>query len=448
MLRRFARKTGEEEISRRELLQGGFAASLAAAFLSGCGGGSQSTPSPGEGGFSSSSVGDIPKGFSQEELARRWQLVREPMKEQGFDCLITTQQAENNADVRYLTDSRDAPEWVVFPLEGDLTAIFDGARAARGMEAKKDWGINVRTDFEGPKSAQLIACLRELNLTEARFGVGNLSGVLRNPEAGLSYTTFDRVRRALPRATFESASDLLMRVKLVHSEEEIAVFEKLQEASEAGLLALLDRARPGLLHRDVWVHVYQTMLAATGEPPTRLSITAGASANVTRGFPVDEVLSPGLIVNQEIDATLLGMRSQCNHSFLLGSPAPADWSSAAQYCIDLYNGLVDWIAPGKSFTDLTEFYRQQVQQRAGENARVGGVMVHTGGYGDGPRLGPGRTEGLDDLLIETGMIFTMKPSVPIRDLNQSAQFGDAVVVTESGARRLGKRKLEVITVGA
>ncbi|MCH7978613.1 MAG: aminopeptidase P family protein [Acidobacteria bacterium] len=433
-------------LSRRDLLQGGVAASLTAAFLSGCGGGS--SPAPSLGSSSSISAGNMPKGFSREELARRWQLVRERMKEQGFDCLIASHQAENNADVRYLTDSRDAPDWVVFPLEGNLTAIFDGARAARETEAKKDWGIDVRTDFEGTKSAQLIACLRELNMTQARIGVGNLSGVLRNEEGGLSYTTFDRILRAFPRATFESAADMLMRVKLVHSEEEIAVFEKLQEASEAGLQALLDTARPGLVHRDVWIHVYHAMLAATGEPPTRLSITAGGNANVTRGYPVDEVLRPGLIVSQEIDATLLGMRSQCNQSFLLGSPAPADWPSAAQYCIDLYHNMVDWIAPGKSFKDLTELYGQQVRQRSGENVRVGGVMVHTGGWGDGPRLGAGRSEGLDDLLIEAGMIFTMKPSVPIQDLDQSAQFGDAVVVTENGARRLGKRKLEVLTIGA
>ncbi|MCZ6753331.1 MAG: hypothetical protein O7E51_16085, partial [Acidobacteria bacterium] len=70
------------------------------------------------------------------------------------------------------------------------------------------------------------------------------------------------------------------------------------------------------------------------------------------------------------------------------------------------------------------------------------------GWGDGPRFGVGRMEGLDDLLIEAGMVFTMKPNVPIRDTSPAAQFGDAVLVTENGARRLGKRKLEVITAGA
>ncbi len=198
MLGEMDRRPGEKGLSRRDLLGGGMAASLAAAVLSGCGEGSQPAPSAGGNGAGGLVPVTMPKGFSREELMRRWQLVRQKMREQGFDCLITPQQAENNADVRYLTDSRDAPEWVVFPLEGNLTAIFDGARAAREMEPKKDWGMNVRTDFEGPRSAQLIACLRELNMTQARIGVGNLSGGLRDPEGGMSYTTFDRVVRAFP----------------------------------------------------------------------------------------------------------------------------------------------------------------------------------------------------------------------------------------------------------
>ncbi|MCZ6750910.1 MAG: M24 family metallopeptidase [Acidobacteria bacterium] len=448
MLGEMDRRPGEEGLSRRDLLGGGIAASLAAAVLSGCGEAGQPMPSAVGSGAGGLSPVTMPKGFSREELMRRWQLVREKMREQRFDCLITSQQAENNADVRYLTDSRDAPEWVVFPLEGNLTAIFDGARAAREMEPKKDWGMNVRTDLEGPRSAQLIAGLRELNMTQARIGVGNLSGGLRDPEGGMSYTTFDRVRRALPRATFESASDLLMRVKLVHSEEEIAVFQKVSDVSEAGLQAMMETARPGVMHRDVWVHMYHTMLAASGEPPSRLSFTAGGAGNVTRGFPVDEVLPSGQIMGQEIDGTVLGIRSQVNHSVCLGSPAPADWVPAAEYCFEIFNGMVDWIAPGKSFQGLAEFYRQKVQQRAGENVRFGGVLVHTGGWGDGPRLGVDRTEGLDDLLIETGMIFTLKPNMPIRDTTLDARFGDAVLVTERGARRLGKRNLEVITLGA
>ena len=443
----FSQQEAKQGLSRRDLLQGasaGIAATVAASILSGCSPPQQTAERAAGSGVSPASM---PKGFSREEIERRWQRVRERMKQERLDCLITPPQAENNADIRFLTDTPAG--WVVFPLEGNVIALFDGERAAESAKAKKDWGIDVRWEVpEGRWSAAVVDCLRGLKMEQARIGVGNLSGVLRNDEGGLSYTTFDRIRKALPRATVESASDLLMRVKLVHSEEEIAVFEKVQAVSESGLRALMEMARPGAVHRDVWIHVYHTMLAASGEPPSRLSFRAGGEGNSALGLPLDEVMRAGAIVNQEIDGTVLGIRSQCNQSFCVGSPAPADWPSAARYCIDLYDSMVEWIAPGKSFQDLMELYRQKVQERAGQNVRAGGVMVHTGGWGDGPRLGVGRTEGLDDLRIEAGMIFTMKPSVPIQDTTPTAQFGDAVVVTEKGARRLGKRKLEVITLGA
>ena len=244
--------------------------------------------------------------------------------------------------------------------------------------------------------------------------MGGLSEVLGNAEGAIPYTTFDNIRKAFPRATFESAADLLMRMKLVwHSEEEIALFEKVTEVSEAGLQALIEVARPGVMHRDVWVHVYQVMLEATGEPPYRCSFRAGASGNTSLGDPLDEILPAGKIVNQELCAALLGLNVQINHSFLLGSPAPADWPAAAEYCIDILHSLVDWITPGKSFKDLCEFYAQRRQGRPGADpseAPSGSVLVRLSGWGDGPRFGVGRMEGLDDLLIEAGMVFTMKVS--------------------------------------
>ena len=63
-------------------------------------------------------------------------------------------------------------------------------------------------------------------------------------------------------------------------------------------------------------------------------------------------------------------------------------------------------------------------------------------------MGPTRPDETQDLVIESGMIFTMKPRVPIKGVEApAAQIGDPVLVTETGAQRLGQRQLEVITVG-
>jgi hypothetical protein len=45
-------------------------------------------------------------------------------------------------------------------------------------------------------------------------------------------------------------------------------------------------------------------------------------------------------------------------------------------------------------------------------------------------------------------MFDLKPSVPVKQTPTPEEFGDSIVMTEKGARRFGKRKMELITLGA
>ena len=79
-----------------------------------------------------------------------------------------------------------------------------------------------------------------------------------------------------------------------------------------------------------------------------------------------------------------------------------------------------------------------------ESRSVSWVLFHTAGLGDSPRMGLLRKE-TPDLVMEPTMVFTLKPRILIKGAEPTAQFGDPVLITENGARRLGKRKLEVLT---
>jgi hypothetical protein len=61
-------------------------------------------------------------------------------------------------------------------------------------------------------------------------------------------------------------------------------------------------------------------------------------------------------------------------------------------------------------------------------------------------MGYTRTE-TTDLVIEPSMVFTLKPRIPIKGTRPAAQFGDPILVTANGARRLGQRKLAPSAVG-
>lgn len=461
----FSSSKSSEGLSRRELLLGassGAAVALAGTTLPAW----SQPPQAADQTRPSVTPASMPKAWSGDEFRRRWKNVRQGMKENHFDCLIVPQHStqamihdrqDGDADVQYLTGIPAG--WVIIPAEGKITTISSrvGSLLAEKrpipglilttLFAEKAPEIEVRfSDEEGLWSPSIIDCLKEHKMDQARIGVGSLAKLFRNTEGSVTYTTYDQVRKAFPQAQFESAVDMLWRMKLVHSAEEIEVLEKATQVSEVGVQAMMETARPGSLHRDVWLKMYSAMVQASGERPWRLSISTRGSGNASFGFPLDDVFGAGEILGQECSGSVLGFGSQVNHSVLLGSPAPADWTSAGQYCLDLFHDLLDRVAPGKSVKEFCDYCGEKLKARG--VARPGGVLIHSGGLADLPRCGPGRMEGGDDLVFQAGMVFDLKPSVPVKQTPTPAEFGDSIVVTDKGARRLGKRKMELTTLGA
>ena len=73
--------------------------------------------------------------------------------------------------------------------------------------------------------------------------------------------------------------------------------------------------------------------------------------------------------------------------------------------------------------------------------KPGALVIHSGGLGTLPRGGSAGAVG--QMVLQVGMVFDVKPAFRLKN-GGTAQFGDSVVVTESGARRLGKREMKVV----
>jgi Xaa-Pro aminopeptidase len=387
--------------------------------------------------------GNMPKAFSKAEIERRWEKLREWMNREKFDCLIIPARPGGNADVKWISESN--ANWAVFPADGMPTLIFRGGDDSRAVQAKSAVEFDFRVS-RFKRSQVIIDRLKELGMERARIGVGNLSGQMRNDEGGVSYITMSNLLKALPRAKFESAVPLLMEVKLERGPEEIEVLRLASRVSELSVRAIVESAGVGVMQRDVWFNVFKTLLDASGEEPQRISIRGGDEGNTAGGRPLDEVFLAGQICSQELSGTVLGYASQVNHAMCVGRPAPANWESAFKYCVEIFHALVDYAKPGISFQEYSEFYRRKVEEKG---TAYWGVVFHTGGAsGDGPRMGPTRPDENGDRVIKPGMVFTIKPRFVIQGVESpSAQFGDPVLITETGALRLGRRKPEVITLG-
>lgn len=436
--------------SRRALLQGasvGLAASILTPAVSTFGAAKKADAGSAMPKLAPITPASLPAAWTADEIHRRWAAVRQKMKEANLDALLVcqhhsgemiTERQDGDADVEYLTGITLPFKWVVLPLEGKVTALStQQVRGAKEEKLCKDRGIDLRI-VRGPWSATIIDAMKEANLGQGRIGVTNLVDSSRQTEGEVTYTTYDRVLKAFPNAKFEPASYLIDGVAALHSPEEIAVLEKATQVGELGLQAMFASARPGVMQRAVWLAMWNAMVNGSGERPFRVSIRADGEGNSALNRPLEEVMKAGQVLSQECSACVLGYGSQVNHSVVIGSPAPADWDESAKASLDTFHEMVDLIAPGKMVKDVCAPLDKRLVAR-GE--RAGALVIHSGGLGTLPRGGSAGAMG--QMVLQAGMVFDVKPTFAMKS-GATAQFGDSILVTETGSRRLGKREMKIV----
>jgi Xaa-Pro aminopeptidase len=400
----------------------------------------------------------IPKPFfSVAERDRRWSRAREAMAKENLDGLLAPATIEEG-DTLYLTQvgGRTKEAWVVFARDPakPILAIVESSRVKSFWLGAQNWlgEENFRVSSANISESVVLA-IKELGLDRGRIGVAQLTGVRFEPEGLIPFTIFDRIRSALPQASFV-ATDLLHRLRMIKSEEEIDVIKKIVGANERAIVTLVETARSATKQADIWYPVYIQLLLATGELPTRLSMALDRGGNSTLGTPTADLVEEGQILSEEIAANYQGYRAQINQSLFIGSaatPGFAYYKSAMDAAIKILFGVVAAIRPGKITTgELMVRYVELAKDVGAEPP--GGVLLHSSGMGSQrPRVGPTTKEDMD-IVLQPGMTFDLKPTIAmrreviedVRPRNRSVQIGEHVVVTESGAIRLGQRELKPI----
>jgi hypothetical protein len=76
---------------------------------------------------------------------------------------------------------------------------------------------------------------------------------------------------------------------MIKSSEEHDAIRRAVAAGERAIEVIRRTARPPSRHQgDIWLQTFNSMVAETGEDPTRLSIALDTEANATLGVPTDD----------------------------------------------------------------------------------------------------------------------------------------------------------------
>ena len=388
--------------------------------------------------------------FSLAERDRRWEAVRERMAEQNIDVIVTPQNTGHSMDfqanTRYLTHcggGGDADIAAVFPLHGEVTAIATSA-AAR-WPTVQDWTKDVR-EARREYGKIMVERLKELNIERGRIGITGLGEVegTRTPEGTILHGTWNRIREAFPNAKLVDATPILTKVRYIKSAEEIDVLTKSMEIVELGYQAEVAAAKPGVKDWEVWAATQYALMRNGSEMPVHCNWVSGKNPKRTLTRPSMRLLERGDLIINEVEASWIGYRSQGVQPVFVEVADPVH-QELIKVQREVFNRVMENLKPGVTVKELAELTLKTGTLAAPKSGSAAGAKadlnMHGRGAGDdGPIItSHARSPGQLAVELRENMVFICKPSAITADGNSISTWGDTVVVTANGGRRLGKR---------
>jgi Xaa-Pro dipeptidase len=397
--------------------------------------------------------------FSLAERDRRWRAVRALMAARGIDVVVTPQNTGHSmdfqADSRYLTHcggGGDADIAAVFPLEGDVTAIATSA-VPRWTPRVQDWTADVR-EARRDYGKQIVERIKELGLKRPRIGITGLGeiGGTRSFEGLIIHGTWKRIREAFPDSDIIDATDVLAAVRDVKSDEEVACLTKAVQIIEKGYEAEIAAARAGAVDWEVWAATQYGLLKNGSEAPIHCNWISGPNVVRTLTRPTFRTLERGDLIINELEACWIGYQAQCVQPVFVEEASPVH-QELIKIQREVFNDVLAAIKPGTTLGILSDVTDRAVARSAPKTGVAAGakakLTMHGKGAGDdGPIItGAARESRHLGYEIKENMTFIFKPSVSTADGASLCTWGDTVVVTANGGRRLGTRRHDLAASG-
>jgi Xaa-Pro aminopeptidase len=398
--------------------------------------------------------------LSLAERDRRWAAVRREMAARDLDAIVLwgwpTMWDFYTANARYLAPIGGNAEFnvLVFPAEGEPTAIVHMPTFLDGWRAAQDWvsDIRPRTRTWADSVADRI---KELKLERGRIGMDGLAGPL-DPDGWLPHDVYERLLALLPDADIVGLDDMLEKIRAIKSEEEMEVLRQAAQLGDRMLATCRDTARPGVRECEVYAAMMQTMIANGGEEPT-LFLWNCDRYPYPHPFrvPTTRPMARGDLIICEMHPKYGGYFTHVERTFCLGEPEPQQ-RAIYEGCLAAYRRGMELFAPGKAISVALDAVKEEIEAR-GLGICEAGIHGHGLASLEYPRYRH-HAIAADRAAIkvigdrfEPGMVFAF--NIDLVDPNwrggkTGCVFAETIEITPTGARRMHTYPLELQTIAA
>jgi Xaa-Pro aminopeptidase len=302
--------------------------------------------------------------ISTEELERRWKAVRAAMQREKIDVLLM----QNNNDymggfVRYFTDmpaTNGYPNTVIFPRDEEMSVVCQGPFGGSEPTAMGDqtWrGVKRLLTTPSYASAHYTKDYDpELALKALQPYANGTIGYVGTYQ--MSFALLDYVKRALPQATFIDATEMVDRIKVIKSAEEMELIKRATLMQDGAMRAAFAAVKPGMRDIEVAAVAQHYSLCHGSENGIYLcaSMPLGKPSKFANRHLQNRVIQEGdqiaLLVEDNGPG---GMYTELGRSCVVGK-VPQQMKDELEFCKAARKMTLDLLKPGTPCKDIWDAF--------------------------------------------------------------------------------------------
>ncbi len=397
--------------------------------------------------------------FSREEMGRRVDKLRWQMAKDALDCVIATSYVGSYYLSGVPIHWFGRPLATIIPLSGEAAMVesiieLGHTRAQSWIEdIRTYYDYNIGPVYENPQPplTSMVALVKEVladrNLTKARIGIEG---------AELPLDHLRVLQDALPDVEFVSVSRMLAMLRMVLSEEELALVRAADEIADLGQQALIEAIEPNKPAYAIELPVREKLIDALMErhpdKPFSLHVMSGlGSGDKSAGhsewttWNKDHLVKPGQLLETVVDVWLWGYWGNVERAVAVGKPDERT-HRAFEVMIEANEAAIAAVKPGVLLADVDRAAKTVLQKYGYETMTGSGCGRGITSYEANARELLMDLRLYSDVVVEPGMAFSIEPDVREPGVG-TFRHCNTVIVTEEGCEVDSKVPRGVIWVG-
>ncbi len=379
--------------------------------------------------------------FSKEEFKSRKSNILNSMKEQNIDALLMFRQESMYWLTGYDTFGYVFFQTLVLDQKGNLILLTRAPDLRQAQNTSNINDIRIWVDKDGSNPTDdLKIILDELNLKGKKIGI-------EYEAYGLTGRNAIKLIQSLENyCSIEDKSELITKLRVVKSDEEIAYVRKAANLADLALEEVWKYAKSGASEAKILAEMNRVIFEGGGDyPANEFIIGSGKNALLCRYQAEKQILNKEDQLTIEWAGTYRHYHSAMFRTIPIGK-ANQKHFKMHEACVEALKNCENKLKTGNKIGEVFDIHAKTFDNHGFKNARMNACGYSLGAtfspnWMDWPMLYTG-----NPYVIQSGNVFFMHMILMDSESNLAMNLGETYLVTENGNERLGKQKLDLVVL--